>query len=468
MPCLALFRVALPAAFALACAPGDVVLPEPPRPGLMESFAPAAVEHIEGALAKLEAEPRSDRLWAELGMVYNAERQRRLAAECFEVAARLAPRDPKWPYHRANVLARVGSQDEAIVAMERSIELEPEYAPSHARLGNLRFGQGDMQQAEAAFRTATRLDSSYPGGWIGLARVAIQLDDDQQAIEILERLSREDPEDRTFQQMLAMARRESGMVEGLSVEHVLGEQGGLAVWNDPWELESRAFQRLPGMLQVIPLMGQGKYAEVVRLIEEERANGVSSEETAFMYARALLGLERRPEALVEVERYLAAKPESTEALLMRARLLDDLGDVEGAVAVFEQLCLLLPESGGMFAATGLKQAQLGRHASAVESLRTALELDTGDFELRSKLAASLYALKRWGEARTVLAGLLEERPEHGDTWVRYATVCARSNRLKEAERALQRAAGLGASPQAIADVREKIDLIRRRRAQAND
>jgi tetratricopeptide (TPR) repeat protein len=146
-------------------------------------------------------------------------------------------------------------------------------------------------------------------------------------------------------------------------------------------------------------------------------------------------------------------------------LLDDLGDLEGTVATFEILCRLNPEEGDMFAAAGAKLAALQRHGAAVTTLRRALELGVDDFGLRSTLAASLYALKRWDEAREIFEGLLEEHPEDADTWVRYATVCTRCNRLQEAERALDRGAQLGAADEAVAAVREKIRLIRLRREQ---
>ena len=43
------------------------------------------------------------------------------------------------------------------------------------------------------------------GGWVGLARIALQRDQNAEAAEILKRLLATDPEDRTFRQLLALA-----------------------------------------------------------------------------------------------------------------------------------------------------------------------------------------------------------------------------------------------------------------------
>src|SRR5262245_53627592 len=155
--------------------------------------------------------------------------------------------------------------------MERSIALESTYTPSHARLGNCRLALGDLDGAERDYRKATELDSTYPGGWVGLARVALQRDQNAEAIEILERLSREDPGDRTFLQLLASARQQAGGTAEIPTEQFLSENE-IPVWNDPWELEVRAFRDKPAMLQIDRLLERGQMDEALALLEGERTD----------------------------------------------------------------------------------------------------------------------------------------------------------------------------------------------------
>lgn len=456
---------ALLAGLVLACGSGEVEVPAPPRPDNLAAFDARAVARIEEALARVGAEPRRAQAWVDLGLVYASERLKSLALECFRVAAELEPLQPKWPYRAAVTLAQTGEFAQAIRAMQRSLALEPTYPPSHARLGSYHLSLGDLDAAERAFRTATTLDSSYPGGWVGLARVALQRDRSTEAIAILERLSKEDPDDRTFQQLLAGARQEAGAAHAPVAEELLGEDE-IPVWNDPWELEVRAFRARPAMQEVDKLLARGQTDEALALLEEERARGADDGATALKAARTMQRMGRMQEAMREVEAVLALEPENTTALLLKAQMLDDGGDVAAAVRLLERVTTLQPTFGGAFAAKGKKLFQLGLHEPAAVALRRALELGEDDYDLRHSLGRSLIVLKRWPEALELYAGLVAERDDDGDAWLELATVQLRSRALAEAEKSLERGRATGnATPRLLEDVQRAQAQARERRAQ---
>jgi predicted Zn-dependent protease len=322
---------------------------------------------------------------------------------------------------------------------------------------------GDLAAAERAYRRASELDSSYPGGWIGLARVALQRDQAGEAVVILERLSASDPDDPTFRQLLASARQQQGGGSGISAESLLVE-GDLPVWNDPWELEARAFRQKPAMLTVARMIEAGQADQALNLLQEERARGVEPSQNALHMAQALARLGRLQEALVEVELALTREPEASGVLLLKANLLDDTGDTKGAVAVLEKVTELQPSFGGAFAAKARKYKQLGFHEPAVTAFRRALALGVDDYELRLSLGESLIVLRRWPEADEVFAKLTSERPEHGDAWLELAIARLRTQGLEAAEAALARAKETGtAQPRLMADVEESLSGVRSRR-----
>ena len=452
----------------LACGrqPSGAGVRAPPLPANLAEFDPRAAARIREAVAKVDAERGDARAWADLGTLYFSEHLKEPALECLAVAERLDPREPKWPYRAAIVQAQNGALEEAGAAMQRSIALEPNYAPSHARSGNYRFGLGDLDGAERAYREAIRLDASYPGGWVGLARVELQRDQAAEAVSILERLSREDPDSRTFRQLLASARHQLDPNTLVPSDSVLADEEA-QVWNDPWEHETRAFTRVPTMLEVSELLDHGRAAEALPMLEEERAHGGDPTEIGLLLATAHERLGHLDDARRELATLLAREPDNLRALLLQARLLDDAGDLAGVVRTLERVTTLQPANGGAFAAKAGKLAQMGQHEPAVVAWRRALELGVRDYELRASLGNSLVTLRRWPEAIELFQAMLVERPDDGDVWLQLALARLRSGALDEASDALARARATGnASPKLDKNVEKALEETRARRAQS--
>lgn len=456
-------RALLLASLLVACGGASAPV-EPPLPDNLASFDARVVERIEASRGRVLAEPGSGPRWAELGMVYGAERLKSLAVSCYREAARLEPRQPKWPYREAVTLAQLGDMAGAREAMLRSLAIEDEYAPSHARLGNYALELGELDQAEASFREATRLDSSYPGGWVGLARVALQRDRAAEAIEIARKLCEKDPADRTFSHLFVLARRQAGEAVEPLAESALATED-VPVWNDPWELEARSFRESPVMLRIGRLVETQQWSEALALIEGERARGAALEDTALNRAAALDGLGRAEEALAELDALLALEPDNTAALLQKARLLDDAGRMQEVIALLERVTVLQPAHGGAFAALGGKLHALGAHEPAARALEQAVRLGAGDYELRFRLGASWIVLKRWEEARELFRALTGERASDGDAWLQLAVCELRSGDLAAAEAAFARgSASAGVNPRLTRDVGAALEAARERRA----
>ena len=444
-------------------------LPEPPVPENLEAFDPLASARILAAVGQVRADPSRGAAWADLATIYTSERLKGPAIECLAVAERLEPRQPRWPYRAAILLAQSGDLAQAIAAIERSLALEPTYPPSHARLGRYHLDLGELDAAERCFREAIELDSSYPGGWVGVVRVALQRDRASEAVEILERLAREDPDSRTFQQLLATARRQLDPAAPVPAQAVLADPSE-PVWNDPWELETHAYSRVPNLQQVERLIGSGQAQEALALLAEERARGGDPDEIALLSATAQRELGHADEARRELAPLLERQPDNVRALLLLGRLEDDAGDLAGSVEALERVNELQPGNGGVFATKAYQLTALGQHERALEAYRRARELGVKKYELRAALGSSLMALQRWPEAIELFEGMLAERPEHGDAWLQLALARLRSGDLAAADGALARGRACGnAAPRLLESVRAALERAREREgAQATD
>lgn len=438
----------------LGCGGGSDA-PPPPRPAL-EGLDVAASQRIDEAVAKVEAERGSDRAWGELGMVYDSERLRTLALECFDVAARLGPRQPRWPYRSAVTLAKLGRTDEAVAAIERSLALEPGYPPSHYRLGLYRLESGDLGRAEAAFRKATELDSVYPGGWIGLARVHLQRDENEAAIEILERLARQEPDDTTVRQLRSNAYRQAGRETEFEPGEVLADED-VPVWNDPWELESRRFRRTPTMLLVGQALTAGRPEEALALLERARAEGASPEETTLHAANAHLALGRLDEAQAEIDGALRRQPKDVGALMVQVRIRQARGDDGAALDVLRRVTELSPSYGGAWAARAGLEITLGDAEQALASVEQAVRYGVAGDDVQALRLQALMTLGRWPEVQRALEPFLATHPDDGQAWAQLALARNKQDDVDGARAALERARANEAPAVLLRNVGEAID-----------
>src|SRR6185503_1804777 len=113
-------------------------------------------------------------------------------------------------------------------------------------------------------------------------------------------------------------------------ETALGDES-VPVWNDPWELEARAFHVSPTMVHVGTLLQGGQAEDALRILEEELARGADPERSAPQRIEAYLQLGRTTEALAELKALLAREPDNTAALLSMARTQRDLGQHQEAL-----------------------------------------------------------------------------------------------------------------------------------------
>lgn len=456
----------LVACAALGCGPGGSAERRlaPPLPENLADLDPRVAERIARARAGIESDPDDAQAWGELGMVYGAERLRNLALVCFQEAALRDARQPRWPYREACTLAAMGRVAEAVGAIERSLALEPTYAPSHWRLGTYRLQLGDLDAAERAYQRAAELDTGFPGGWLGRARVHLQRDENDQALAILEELRAREPKDPIVLHLLAEAYRQVGRPSDIDDATVVEEESA-PVWNDPWELEARSHREPPDMLRVGLLLREGQAEEALRLLREMRNEGADPRELTLRLAETHLQLGRFESAEREIRELLEDEPENSHAHMLLARILERSGDFDGALAELERVTALQPGNAAALAAKGMALYGREDYPAAAAALRRALELGVGDTELRFTLGEAQLALRSWEEARATFEAVLAEAPAHGDAWMGLARARLKLGDLDGASQAIERAQQAGVSQRSLLkSVREIIENVRARRA----
>ncbi len=390
-----------------------------PRPASLEGADPQVAELIENGIAVIEEDPDLAFPRAGLGMIYQAHELFEPARVAYRQALAIEPDNARWLYHLARVERQLEDVDAAVIAISRSIELEPGYAPSYWRRGGWRLSLADVGAAEADFRKAIEIAPQDPAGHLGLARALIAQDRAQEAATLL-------------------AERHLELVEG-------------DPWNrdDAWILNDIFRFKLDFTAQVqfaAALASVGREERALTVFEGLLQTHPTDARLLLHLGRTYLALERREEGLATLERGIEAHPRDPEMLgeaavanhvlgqtdralelldlalkirpddglahARRGEILQDMEQYPQAAASYRRALIYRPQDTRLMLLYGDCLGHMGRYEAASEAYRYALTLDANNADLLARLGFMLHQLGRFADAEDALARALHIEPDH--------------------------------------------------------
>jgi Flp pilus assembly protein TadD len=132
--------------------------------------------------------PGSPRPAIELGHAYELSHDYERALASYDEAAAMAPTSPDGPRIGGLRAARWGEAEMAVPRLEEAVRRGADDAETLHALGLARMHLGRLDDAETAYRTATRRHPEATDAWLGLATVALVKHDHAAALVAYERL----------------------------------------------------------------------------------------------------------------------------------------------------------------------------------------------------------------------------------------------------------------------------------------
>ena len=342
-----------------------------------------------------------------LGMMLMAASLPEAAETCFREAATLAPDDPRWLYYLGHLRREAGDLSAAAALLDAFLRLRPDDVAALVWLGEVRLAQDRPVSARPLFEQALALRPASLSARYGLGRAALQAEDYQRAVDLLEEVLARDPSAAAAHYPLGMAYRALGH-EPRAAAHLRRRRGAVLRPTDP-------------------LM-----AEVDTLLESARAYEARGNEA--------LDREEWSAAADLFRRGLELDPDNPALRHRLGTALYVMGDVESAMAEFEQVMRESPDFPAVHYSVGVLLQGAGRHREAIERFetaptdgevrlrlalslrraadpgaalghyRTVLRMDPDVVEARFGAAMSLVQLRRYREARDRLAAGMEAFP----------------------------------------------------------
>ena len=402
-----------------------VPLPEPP---VVDSEESEVCRVIQEYYQRLLQQRRQGSAWGDYGTILLAHLFDREAEECFVVASRLDPNDPRWFYAQA-LIALKRRPAEAVDLLRQAVEASRDQPPyrlvSEMTLAEALLERGETEQAAELFRKYLSPPPGEPRARFGLALVAMALGNTEEAWSHLQAV-REHPccHKQAHTHLASLARLKGDLNAARQYESIASTADPDPPWPDPYldhvvslQVGRRGLQRRAGVLE-----RDGRYFEAAQL-----------------YLKALQE-QRTVEALLGAAVNLARLHQHGEAL----KLLREAQEVDARDARVQYTCALV-----LYAHAEIVQSRDPGHPQlrewfqeAAESARQAMELkpDHG----RACLFRGL-ALLQLGQAQEALAPLrqgLAIEPDNFDLHLALGQALARCGQLSEAEKQLQTAAQL--------------------------
>jgi len=420
--------------------------PSLPRVENLGSIAPEVADAARQALDSLAQNPRDPARWGRFGMICEANGIIGAARDAYAAATSLDGSDAKWRYRLALVEARSGQPDDAIRDVRQALALNPTYAPAHRRLGLWLLDRHDTDGAERAFARASELDSSDVSASVGLARVHLQRQQNQQAVDVLERALATHGGDRYALQLLGTAYRRLGRLDEAEYALAVGMTGAPA-WPDPWTDEMLQYRRgfavrlkdatqyftngqlslaitlleqlrqeKPDDITVLNHLGEvyvaaGRAADGVRLLEQVVARDPERFEAYVNLASGYLNENDLIRATAAIDRAIALNPRLGRSHETRGLILWRRDDEHAAVEAFRAAVHYDPRDVRAYVWKGMVEMNLGRPAAALDSFAQATHLDPTRVDAWVGIADATMNLGAWDRAAVAVQRALQLNPD---------------------------------------------------------
>lgn len=323
--------------------------------------------------------PQAAAVYGDLGKLYLVYAFNDAAAAALRNASALLP-SFESTYLEGVAWQRHGDLDQAAVAFDAALEVQPQDQPALLRRADIAWESGDPAHAAALYGRVLTLEPRSAAALYGLALTKRRTP--AEALPLLEAALDLDPGADAVRQALGLALRDLGRLDEATV-HL--EQAGQRRPSAPDPL----FDRLGNLLQDADIhIAQGTRAMTSGDVEN---------------------------ALAHFQRATQLEPENAEARHNLGAALGRVGKHLEALDHLRRAATLDTQNASVHFDLATSLANLGQFEDAARTFTEALELAPGDREARRRRAHVWAALGRGDDARADLRALLAEDPSDGAT-----------------------------------------------------
>ena len=412
-------------------------------------------EHLEGLLQSVRTVPTSGPMRGRLGMAYDVNGFRQEAITTYRQAQSLDPKDFRWPYFAAHLIAEDGDYEHALELLDQALAVDADYAPAWLWQGAWLQESNQPREAMAAYqRIELRAD---PYALFGRAQSLMATGEVARALEILNPLV-ETLDHPYVHRTHGEALRAVGRLDEARTAMARGRGAEPLTWPD--ERRDERYEHIRGhgsYMLAKELSAAGRLAEALanlrRLQNHHPEEHCGRDERFFLACNLMNSMSiaydrsgRPEESLATLERGLVLNPDFAPFHLTIANLLRDERDLETALQHVERAIELSPNSGYAHEQRGRLLFGLDRFDTAKAAFETALQLEPGKRTTFFYLGLAEFELGNYASAIEWFQRVAKVEPRFALGQVFLARSLLEVGRMEEARRAQDRARDYGADP----------------------
>lgn len=362
-------------------------------------------------LKMLEAMPENSDVWNLLGLVAQSKGNAGRAADCFLSAIRYAPTPFAPHFFNLGLTYRMlGKKREALEALRRAADLQPDLKEAWNFLGLTQEETGDHQEAVRSFCRALDIDGNYSEARANLCfytndkETLLQLADEQESDFQANLLAAESCGELTEREhylrraTAANPYHTGGLLALAEARRVAGDEAeALQLYHKVLNLDENATEALLGAADIYLARGDLERAELYYKKSFDITRDIAG--AHLNYGTLLYRSGRKSEALEEYRAAAVLEPEKPEISYNLALVLKDLGDYEEALGLMFNAHQRAPE----------------REDFAAGIMETLTGLAAENAELALKIAENWQKIEPDNVfSRRILAGISGMPTESGD------------------------------------------------------
>lgn len=350
------------------------------------------------------------------------------AMAVLEHATKLAPRDPRPPALKGEILLAQGQHEEALKVLDEGLKRRPDNALALGVKGKVLLTLGRSEEAVDYLHRALKLEPTLEWAQLDLASALYKLREFKEELRVLNKVLAKRPKNLDA----LMFKGDTLVILGSYEEAVNVLNRALKVSpNDPHALA----------LKGRALNGLKQSKKALHALQRSVELDATRPSVYIDLAEAHHALGQYEKVIEELDKALAIKPDYIPALISKAEALRLVDKFEDALHVLNQALTLAPKDGWLLGTKGQVLRSLGRPERAVEVLEQAVEAAPELAWAQAELAYALYSLGEYnGAVRALNRALLEQ--EHVNWLAFKGHVLCEIAEFREAVKALSRATKL--------------------------